>query len=60
LDVRVRITINVADRCGRLIAREEDKLDPVWPKLKKKGINVGSTRTSPKEIVFFGRLVAKN
>jgi hypothetical protein len=24
------------DRCGGSIAREEDKLDPVWPELDKK------------------------
>ena len=30
------MTINVADRYGRSIVREEDKLDPVWPELERK------------------------
>jgi len=54
-----------ADRYGGSIAREEDKLDIVWPELEKKGINMGPSRTSPNNhlfggIVFLGGLVAKN
>jgi hypothetical protein len=34
------------DRCGGSIVREEHKLDPVWPELEKKEIDVGPSKTS--------------
>jgi hypothetical protein len=41
-----------ADRCGRSIARKEDKLDPVRPELEKKRIVVNPTRTNPNNHLF--------
>jgi len=42
------------DRCGRSIVGEEDKLDPVWPELEKKGIDVGPTKSSSNNHPFGG------
>jgi hypothetical protein len=59
------MTINTTVRCdGGLIAREENKVDPVRPELEKKRIIVGPTElaqiiTSLEGLIFLGGLVAK-
>jgi hypothetical protein len=45
-----------ADQCGGWFTREEDKLDPVWPKLEKKGFDVGPTKTNPNNHPFGERV----
>jgi len=49
-----------ADRCGGSIARnKEDKLDPVWPELEKKEIDMSPSRTHRNNHHFEGIVFLK-